>query len=169
MSNIVIASEFKTVQVSKSGRATERGVLRTILSGSKDSRAQLGAAMYNAAIQAANFGALIGDLQRVFPADKLALTKKERDAGAVSPFKFIDDAPYLVGADGTLTPFDPADRSMASCAMYAQAVVAKYGQKELKGERALWADIARKMVLRASRHAEEKAAAAAEAQPAIEA
>lgn len=160
MSNeITLSAEFKTVQTSKAGKVTERGVLRTILNGDKDSRAQLGAALYNAAIASANFGSIIVDMQRVFPASKLALTKKERDAGRQSPFKFFDDAPFLDGGDGSLTPYNPADRSMASCAMYAQAVVAKLGHKELRGERALWLDVAQKMVIRARQHAEEKQAA----------
>ena len=160
MSNeITLNAEFKTVQASKAGKVTERGVLRTILNGDKGSREQLGAALYNAAIASANFGAIIADMQRVFPADKLALTKKERDAGLQSPFKFFDGAPFLDGVDGSLTPYRPEDRSMASCAMYAQAVVAKFGSKELRGERALWFDIAQKMGIRARQHAEEKQAA----------
>lgn len=156
---ITLSTEFKTVQTTKAGKATERGVLRTILSGSKDSREQLGAALYNNAIASANFGAIIADLQRVFPADKLALTKKERDDGRQSPFRIIDGKPFLDGVGGSFTPYNPEDRSMASCAMFAQAVVAKYGYKELRGERALWLDIAEKMVIRARQHAEEKQAA----------
>ena len=111
------------------------------------------------AARLADFGAIIADMQRVFPADKLALTKKERDDGRQSPFRIIDGKPFLDGVDGSFTPYNPEDRSMASCATFAQAVVAKYGYKELRGERALWLDIAEKMVIRARQHAEEKQAA----------
>ena len=160
MSNeITMNAEFKTVHVSASGKTTERGVLRTILVGDKDSRAQLGAALYNGAIAAANFGVLIADMQRVFPVNKLALTKADVTARRESPFKYVDGTPFLIGADGCMTPYKPTDRSLASCTLYAQAVVAKFGHKELKGERALWLDIAQKMVIRARKHAEEKQAA----------
>lgn len=152
MNEVTATNEFAVTRVLKSGKRQTRGILGTIYSGNKAEREALFLAAVPGFLRGNQFAPIMQELVRVFPASAL---KADMPDG------------LIVGSDGivyvrngvTLTPFNPSACDARSVVSYAKAVVAKYGSKELKGEKAAFLQVARATVQRG----EEKAKFAAEA------
>lgn len=159
MSNeITTGTEFTVTRVTKSGKRQTRGILGTIYSGNKAEREALFLAAVPGFLRGNQFASIMQELVRVFPASSL---KTNLPDGIVAG---SDGVIYMRnGAD--LTPFNPAACDSRSVISYARAIVAKYGDKELKGEKAVFLQVARATIERGA----EKERFAAEAAKAIEA
>lgn len=138
MSEIVtVNNEFRVVRVSKAGKETYRGVLGVITSGNTKERSALANVVIANMIANNNFRGLAREVIRVFPA---TLLKKAGgftwDAKAKTLYSVEQTAPGQL----TLTEINANTINKATLHAMARGIIAALADKELKGEKKMFAD-----------------------------
>lgn len=155
---ITVADSFTVRRVSKAGKVATRGIVGVLTSGNKDERAALTNAVVAKLIANNTFAPVMAEMVRVFPLSALAKVKG-------SPMFKAGDRYLMETAPGTFQDVG-ATFDAATTAALCRAVAKLADDKELKGEKLLFATYAADVLAALDAKAMAKAEAEAAAQAA---